>query len=373
MSLVITDDERMLRDAVSDLIASYKPLSSVRGLRDGKSAYRHDAALWSALVDQGFAGVLGHPDFGGAGFGARGAGLIATALGLHASAVPFLSSAVLAGRIFDLCGTDEQKVDFLPAIFTGQRIVAVAIDEHRHHGGGVATRLEAEGRNLRLTGQKSMVMDGDIATHIIILAKDAKGASQLVIVTPDAPGLVVEPEEWVDHRIMSRVVCNNVSIRDSQLLRAKGGVDEILADAHCLGYAILAAEVVGAADACFQRTLDYMRQREQFGRRIGEFQALQHRAAMLYAQLELARSTVIKALDCIDRNDPDRFRWGHIAKAKCGETAKRVAAESVQLHGGIAMTDEFDLGLIVKRIMVLDQLLGRPFYHSEAVAALTRL
>jgi alkylation response protein AidB-like acyl-CoA dehydrogenase len=373
MSLAITDEERMLRDAVSDLITSHEPLKSVRKLRDLKSTHRHDAALWNDLVGQGFAGVLGHPDFGGAGFGARGAGLIATALGFHASAVPFVSSAVLAGRILNLCGTEDQKADFLPKIFSGERILAVAIDEHLHHGGVVTTRLDEAGGALRICGQKSMVMDGDIATHIIILAFDAKGAKRLVIVPSDAPGLVIEPEEWVDHRIVSKVFCNNVLLLEDQLLAATESVDEILADAQCLGYATLAAELVGAADSCFQRTLDYMRQREQFGRLIGEFQALQHRAAMLYSQLELARSTVIKALDCIDRNDPNRFRWGHIAKAKCGEIAKRVAAEAVQLHGGIAMTDEFDLGLIVKRIMVLDQLMGRSSYHTEALAILLKL
>jgi acyl-CoA dehydrogenase len=374
MALVLTDEQRMVKDSADGFFAEHGPVSQLRKLRDTKDPDGFDRGLWHKMAEMGFAGVAIPEAFGGAGLGMVAAGLIQEAIGRNLSLSPFLSSAILSATAIARGGSQEQKAALLPAIASADLIVALATDESaRHQPAQVATRAEAAGNGFRLTGAKPFVLDGHVADRLIVAARtsgadtDVAGIT-LFLVDPTAAGVSVKRRWMVDSRNAAEVHLDGVQVDGADMLGGLGEGFAILEAALDAGRACLAAEMLGVSAQSFDVTVDYLKQREQFGQKIGSFQALQHRAAHLFCEVELARSVTLKALTALDAGDERAPFFVALAKAKAGEVAKLATNEAVQMHGGIGMTDEYDIGFYMKRARAAAETFGDGAFMGDRLA-----
>ena len=373
MPLTLDDDQQMMRSTAEGFFADRAPVGALRKLRDERTPEGFDTALWKEMGEMGFAGVLVAEDDGGLGMGLVTAGLVAEAMGANLSASPFLSTSVLAATAL-AHGSDAQRAEWLPRIAQAEAVLALAVDEGpKHKPAHIAARAQKSGNGFKLSGSKAMVVDGHMADALVVAARtsgedgDAGGIS-LFLVDPKLAGVAVEKTEMVDSRNSARVEFSEVELGGDALLGPLDGGREILERALDAGRAVVAAELLGAGSAAFRTTVDYLKTRKQFGVEIGRFQALQHRASHLYSELELARSAVLAALTSLDAGDEDASLHASMAKAKLGEVAKLAALEGVQMHGGVGMTDEYDIGLFLKRIRVLQEWLGDASFQGDHIA-----
>jgi acyl-CoA dehydrogenase len=376
MSLILNEEQQLLKDSAREFLAAKAPVSALRRLRDSKDDVGFSRALWKEMAELGWAGVLIDESYGGSGFGFVGAGAIAEEMGRTLTASPFLSSAVLAATALQKSGSAAMKAAHLPAIAAGERVIALGVDEGpKHDPAGVALRAEKSGNGFRLSGAKSFVADGHVADKVIIAARTAGAPGEnlgitLFLVDPRAKGASVERTAMVDSRNAARLALDGVEATGEDVI---GVVDEgfsALETVLCAGRAGLSAELSGAAQASFDMTVGYLKQRTQFGRPIGAFQAIQHRLAQLYCEIELMKSAVMKALSDLDESASTSSGSVSLAKAKAGAVAKRASQEGVQLHGGIGMTDEHDIGLFMKRIRVAQEMFGDAAFHADRLAHL---
>jgi len=364
MALVLSEDEVMLVDSVRSLLARSAPVSALRALRDSGAALRYDRAVFAELAGAGFVAPHVPEAEGGLGMGAAAAGLIAEQCGHTLAAAPLLSSA-MAATVLVAAGSDAQKADLLPQIIAGQLLVAVAFDESaRHDPQQLAATARASGDGWTVSGSKRNVIDGIGANLLIVSALDA-GKPSLFLVEAQAAGVEIKALDLIDSRNAADI---HFSKAPATRLTA-GDAGEAINAALDLGRAVLAAELLGIANNSFDRTVQYLKEREQFGRKIGTYQALQHRAARLYARLDLAQAVVLKALRAIDENDPQRSMLASLSKGTMTKLARDVLVEAVQMHGGIGVTDEFDLGLFFKRSRAAGELLGDDYFHTERLAS----
>jgi alkylation response protein AidB-like acyl-CoA dehydrogenase len=378
MSLVLNEDQLMFRDAVKRFASERAPVSQLRALRDSQDATGFSREVWKEMAEMGWAGVLIPEEFGGVGFGYVGAGLIAEEIGRNLSATPFLSSAILGVTALLRAGTAQQKEALLPRIASGEFVVALATDERaRHAPFHIATRAAAVGGGkFRLTGRKLHVLDGHVADRLIVAARTAGDAESrdgitLFIVDPKAAGVAVSRVHAVDSRNVATIELHDVAVAAEDVL---GGVDKggaILETVLDAGRAVLAAELHGVSAESFERTLGYLRERDQFGAKIGSFQALQHRAAHLFCEIELLKSVVLRALQALDAQEQGAAMLVCLAKARASEVARVATNEAVQMHGGIGMTDEFDIGFFMKRARAAAETFGDAFYHTDRYAQMS--
>lgn len=372
--LVLNDDQVMLQDAARGFVSEKAPVAALRKIRDEKVADGFDRGLWRDMAEMGWTGVLVPEDQGGLGFGFVGAGVICEEMGRTLTASPFLSTAMMAATALARAGSPAQKQRWLPAIVAGEAIIATAVDEGRRHDpAGTAMQAERHGNGFRLTGTKTYVVDGQAADAMIVAARTAGAAGEsdgvsLFLVDARARGLSSERLSTLDSRGAAELTFDGVQVTADDVL---GEVDdgfgllEILLGA---GRAGLAAELSGNAQESFGRTMAYLRERKQFGRTIGAFQALQHRAAHLYCEMEIARSAVLSALQALDADPAAASLAVSVAKSKASSVARLAAQEAVQMHGGIGMTDAIDIGLFMKRMQVASTLYGDADFHADRVA-----
>ena len=374
MALVLTDDQRMLRDSADGFFKSEAPPAAFRKMRDAADATGFDRALWKKMAEMGFAGVLVDEAHGGSGFGYVGAGLIQEAIGRNLALSPMLSTAILAATAIAAGGSPEQQAAWLPRIAGGETLFALAVDEKsRHDPGHIATRATAAGNGFRLSGTKTFVLDGNVADKLIVAARtdgaddDTDGVT-LFLVDAKAPGISVQRRSNVDARNAATVTLADVQVDGADVLGEVGGGRAILERALDAGRACLAAEMVGVSAQSFETTVDYLKTREQFGVKIGTFQALQHRAAHLFCEVELARSATLRALVALDTGEERATVFASLAKAKASDVAKLATNEGVQMHGGIGMTDEFDIGLYMKRARAAAETFGDALFNGDRLA-----
>ncbi|MGL4288942.1 MAG: acyl-CoA dehydrogenase family protein [Phreatobacter sp.] len=372
--LVLSEDQRMLQDAARGFVQEKSPVAALRKLRDERVADGFDRALWRDMAQMGWTGILVPEEAGGLGFGFVGAGLICEEMGRTLAASPFLSTAVMAATALSRAGTKAQKDRWLQAIVTGEAIIATAVDEGRKHDPAkTALKAEASGNGFRLSGEKTMVIDGDVADAVLVAARTAGAPGEtdgisLFLVDTKAKGLATERVATLDSRGAARLSFDDVQVTGADLVGEADqghGLVEIVLGA---GRAGLAAELAGNAQESFGRTVAYLRERKQFGRTIGAFQALQHRAAHLFCEIEIARSAVLAALQALDRDPADASLAVSLAKAKAAGVARLAAQEAIQMHGGIGMTDAIDIGLFAKRMQVSAELYGDADFHADRVA-----
>jgi alkylation response protein AidB-like acyl-CoA dehydrogenase len=379
MALILNEEQNMLRDSAAQFLKDHAPVSALRKLRDSQETVGFSRALWAQFSALGFASVLVPEAYGGSGLGLVEAGVLAEQIGHHLSATPFLASSVLAVTAIRHGGSPQQQQHYLPLLAAGKMLASVAVDERsKHQPTPCQTHAEAvnkDGKTFwRLNGAKMFVLDGHVADVLLVLASlrsDALGQQLgLFFVPRDATGLSIERTVMVDAHNAARVQLKDVEVPASALLgedgsRAVQGTLQLVLNA---GRACAAAELVGIADEVFARTVAYLKERKQFGRLIGEFQALQHRAAALFCDIELARAAVAKALFTLDQTPASAGLAVSIAKARAGSSATLAVQEGVQMHGGMGMTDEFDLGLFMKRARVLQEFLGDANFHQNQLA-----
>ena len=374
MGLLLNDDEKMLRDSAEGFFNDKAPVTELRKLRDEQDETGFSRELWTEMADMGFAGVLIDEEHGGVDMGFMAAGLVAEQMGRNLSASPFMSTAVLAATALKAGGTDAQKAAWLPKIAGGESIFALALEEGRKHNPAkTAMKAEPSGNGFKLSGNKCMVVDGHVADQLIVAARtsgnpgDEEGIS-LFLVDPKAKGIDIERTIMTDSRNAARIEFDGVDVDGDDILGAADKGMEVLQAIVNAGRAGMAAELLGTGERAFEITLDYLKERKQFGKIIGEYQALQHRASHLYCETEVCRSAVLGALTALDSNDPKADIYCAMAKAKVNEMAKLAGLEGVQMHGGVGMTDEYDIGLYLKRVRVAQELFGDANYHMDAIA-----
>jgi alkylation response protein AidB-like acyl-CoA dehydrogenase len=374
MALVLNEEQSMLRDSARGLIRDKAPVSHLRQLRDSKDATGFSRDLWRSFAEMGFSGLLVPDEFGGSGLGCVEAGVVMEEIGRTLMPSPFLSTAVLAASALSRGGSAAQKSEHLPKIADGSLLAALAVDEgakHRPlHTGMQAVR---SGNGFKLNGAKAFVVDGHTADLLIVAARTAGSAGErdgltLFLVDPKSKGIESERTAMVDSHNAARIVFDNVEVNADGVL---GEVDQggaLLEGILNIGRGAVASEMVGVSEEVFGRTVSYLMERKQFGRLIGEFQALQHRAAHLYVEIEITRAAVLKALQTLDGDFENAGAAVAVAKAKAGSTATLAVQEGVQMHGGMGMTDQFDIGFFMKRARVCQELFGDSNFHADQLA-----
>lgn len=377
MSLVYSEEQRLLADTASEFLAARSPVSAQRRLRDEGSAEGFDPALWQEMVNLGWSAIPFPESLGGLEFGCKGLGAVFEQIGSKLSAAPLLSSIVLGGSVLELAGSAAQQSEWLPALIAGEKRIALALDEQpRHDPAGTALAARREGEGWVLTGDKVFVVDGLGADAFVVVARtagtpgDTAGLS-LFLMPAATAGVQLSPVKLVDSRNHARLHLAGVQLPASALVGGEGEAWAALDAALDRGRVCLAAELLGAAQTLFDTTVDYLKTRVQFDVPIGSFQALQHRAAWCFTHLQLARSTVMAGLAALDDRSLDaagRARLASLAKWKAGEVAHLVSREAVQMHGGMGVTDELDVGLFLKRIRVAQACLGDGDFHCQRYA-----
>jgi len=367
MSLLIDDDTKMLRDSAAGLFADAEPIKALRRQRAAQDVAAAGLGVWPDMVALGLPGMLLPVESGGAGLGMMASVQIAELLGRNLAGGPFLSTVVMGAVA--LRGSGHAAL--LERLAAGSLLLGIAIDETpRHQPEHISSRVQRLSGNLVLTGRKLDVIGGNIAEMLIVSAGDENGLPGLFLVATSAPGLEINARMGLDTRPVVSIDFNSVPATPLHAPELAGKVLEEVLDA---GRLHLAAEMLGVAQEAFDRTVEYLKVRVQFGRPIGSFQALQHRAALLFGALETSRSVVAKAAWTWDHSPAEAPRYVALAKAKLSAVARHVTAEAVQLHGGIGVTDDFDLGFYVKRAQRAANQLGDYAFSLERYAQLRGL
>ena len=370
---VLNEEQTMIRDGAKSWVQEKSPVTAFRKVRDSGNADGFDRAAWKEMAEMGWAGILVPEEFGGTGLGYQTLGLVLEETGRTLTASPLISTALTATTALLLAGNDGQKKKYLTAIAEGKLIATLAVDEGPHHNPEkIALAGTKSGAGVKLSGKKTFVLDGGTADLIVVAARTSgkagdKSGITLVLVDGKASGLTRERLKTVDSRGYANLTFKDV---EGEVLGAYDqgyGVLETTLDRARAG---LAAEMLGQAMQSFDITLEYLKTRVQFGQVIGTFQALQHRAAKMFTDLELARSCVEGALQAIDRDANDVAQLASLAKAKAGDLVHLVSNEMVQMHGGIGMTDVHDAGLYMKRARAQEATFGGSSYHRDRYATL---
>ncbi len=372
MPLFLNDDQTMLVDAARPFMAEQAGVGHMRALRDASDPTGFSRDLWARFAEMGFTGMLVAGAHGGLGLGQVEAGVVLEEIGRNLTPSPFLSTSV--GAVTALKGAAAMAERWLPGIVAGDVVAALAIDEGTHHR-PLRTALKAErsGNGFRLSGDKRFVAHGHVADLLIVAARTAGAPGEadgitLFALEKDASGLTATPERLADASLASRLSFDGVQVDADAVI---GEVDGGWAGLSAVLAAVrtgAAAEMGGVSAAALAMTVNYLKSRKQFGVHIGSFQALQHRAAHLYAEMEVTRAAVLKAQQLLDAADPHAERATLVAKAMAGMTTTLAVQEGVQMHGGIGMTDEYDIGLYMKRGRVLAEMFGDADFHADQLA-----
>ena len=368
MPLYLNEDQAMLRDTAREFMGGEGGIQSqLRKYRDMNCKDGFGHALWRQFGEMGFTGILVDEADGGMGLGHVEAGIVLEEIGRNLTPSPFLITSVAV--VEALRGTALRE-RWLPGILAGETVAALALDEGpKHRPESIAMQAERAGNGFRLSGRKQFVVQGASADFFVVAARTGD-ALTLFAVEKDAKGLDVEGVRLADSSIGARLTFENVEVDADAIV---GEVDQgmaVLGRVLNAARAGAASEMVGVASGAMDLTVDYLKQRKQFGRLIGEFQALQHRAAHLYSELEIARAAALKAQQLLDEGGEEAQAMVSVAKAKAGRVSALAVQEGVQMHGGIGMTDEYDIGLYMKRDRVLNELFGDPNYHADRLARL---
>jgi len=370
MPLYLDDDQTVLQDTIRDFVAEHAPVSHMRALRDAEDATGFSRDLWKEFAGMGFTGIMIGEDQGGLGLGHVEAGVVLEQIGRNLSPSPFLTTAVAAVEALKGTGQAER---WFPGIIAGETVAALAIDEAAKHRDTIAMTAERAGNGFKLTGAKRFVAHGHTADLIIVAARTAGGANDadgitLFAVPKDAAGLSANAERLADASLAARLDFDGVEVDADAVI---GEVDAGRAPLDRLlraGRTGASAELLGVGGGAMDMTIGYMKQRKQFGTLIGSFQALQHRAAHLYSEMEVARAAVLKAQQLLDLGHDKADEAVSVAKAMTALATTLSVQESVQMHGGIGMTDEYDIGFYMKRARVLAELFGDANFHADRLA-----
>ena len=377
MALILNEEQQSLKDIAREFLQKNAPVTHFREIRDTKNELGYDEVLWKEMVNLGWSGILIPEEYGGFDFGMVGMGSIFEEMGKTLTPSPLFSTGVLGASLISLGGNNSQKQSLLPKIVDGSLTTALALEEgSRHSPFSINTKAVKDGDNFKISGEKTFVIDGHTADLLIVAARtegstdDSSGIS-LFLVDPDSEGIEITRTSMVDSRNAASIQFKDAIVSSSEILGEQNNGAGILEEVLDRAQIAISAEMLGNASQAFDITLEYLKERKQFGAVIGTFQALQHRAAEMYSELELTKSSVIAACNAVDENSNDLKRMASLAKFKAGETNYLVTNEAVQMHGGVGVTDEYDVGLYMKRARVTEQIFGNSEYHLDRYATLS--
>lgn len=368
-NLTLSEDETMLVDSARGFLDESSPVGKFRELRDAGKAYNPE--LWKQMADLGWTGVLVPEDQGGIDMGHAAANLLALEMGKTLVSSPFISTAVMAATALRQVADNPRAAEALGNIASGDLTYALALDEGVKHAPN-ATQMQAKrvGNGFELSGEKTFVVDGGNADRLLVLARtgDDDDALTLFDIPADRAGITRTAQNMIDARDSAQISFDGVEATGEDVV---GSVDQamtVLKPALQAGQAALAAEMTGLSSGAFGMTVGYLQERKQFGVLIGQFQALQHRAAHMWSDIEVTTSTIANAGRMLDEEPENAALAVSLAKARANQTAKLAVMEGVQMHGGIGMTDAFDMGFFMKRARVAQEWLGDYGYHAEQIA-----
>ena len=373
MAMILNEEQTMLKDSAKDFCATNAPIGQLRKLRDEENPDGFDRGTWGSMVELGWAAIPWSEDHGGLAFGYKGLGVVTEESGRTLTASPLYASVWVGGTLINLGGSDEQKAELLPQLAAGELLLALALEEsHKHDPYGIQTTASAMEDGYVLDGNKTFVLDGHVADKLIVAARTSgevgsREGISLFLVDREANGVSVTRTIMADSRNAANVKLDAVKVGNDALLGTADTAADTLDQALDIARIGLSAEMLGGIQECFERTVEYLKERKQFGVAIGSFQALKHRAADMFCEIELSKSCVLEALTALDeqRDRDEVAKLASLAKAKVGETYNLVSREGIQMHGGIGMTDEFDIGFFIKRAAVAEQTFGDVNFHRN--------
>jgi alkylation response protein AidB-like acyl-CoA dehydrogenase len=378
MNLALTEDQAILAKTATAFAAERLPIARLRKLRESGDGLGYSRETWREMATLGWTGIPFAEADGGAGLGLAEMALVTEALGRCLAPEPLVGSVVLAGQALSTAGSAAQRASSLKPLIAGEKVIALAFQERgaRYDVHHVATRAEkAQAGHYRITGKKTHVAAGYGADSLVVVARtsgeagDANGIT-LFLVPSDAAGLTIAKQHLVDSRNAALVELRGIDVSESQVIGRVDGGAEVLDEVVDQATVALCGEMLGAMSEAFDRTLAYLKERAQFGVLIGTFQALKHRAARMFVEIELARSTVMAAARAVDGRLPVQRALVSAAKARCSDAYVQVANEAIQMHGGIGMTDEHDIGLFIKHARVSEMSFGDAAFHRARFATL---
>ena len=377
MALILNEEQQSLKDIASEFLQSNAPVTHFREIRDTQNELGYDESLWMEMVNLGWSGILIPEEYGGFDFGMVGMGSILEEAGKTLTPSPLFSTGVLGASLLTLGGNDSQKRTYLPQIVDGTLTTALALEEsNRHAPYSIDTQAKKNGDQFIISGCKNFVIDGHSSNLLIVAARtegsvnDESGIT-LFLVNSDSQGVEITKTSMVDSRNAANIKFSDVTVSSDNILGEENNGASLLEVVLDRAQIAISAEMLGNASQAFNLTLEYLKERKQFGAVIGTFQALQHRAAEMYSELELTKSSVIAACNAVDENSNDLRRMASLAKFKSGETNHLITNEAVQMHGGVGVTDEYDVGLFMKRARVTEQIFGNSEYHIDRYATLS--
>ena len=391
MTLTLNEEQQLLKKTAEDFFREHAPISALRKLRDQRDNVGYCRDHWGQMIELGWPATIIPEEYGGIDYGFVGLGLIIEAAGRTLVSSPLLSTVVLSTSAILKGGTSKQRSQLLPLIAKGELIIALAFQEGPHHKPNcISTQVEKTVQGFVLNGDKVFVVDGHIADKLIIAARTSGAANDtsgisLFLIDRQQAGVQIDRSVLVDSRNYAQIHLKNVTVADDSLIGELNAGYTLLEQVIDIGNIALAAEMLGSMQEAFERTLNYLKQREQFGVPIGSFQALQHRAAQMFCEIELCKSVVLKALQALDKSALDKSSADNntpnehtaeiallasLAKVQTAETLKLVSCEAIQMFGGMGMTDEEEIGFFIKRARVAQQLMGDENYHLQRYASL---
>ena len=374
MKLILNEEQQFLKDTAKNFAEERTPVNHFRSLRDDNDSKLWDMGIWQEMVKLGWSGILIPEEFGGSNFGVAGISVILQECGKTLTPSPLFATGVLGAHAITHFGTEEQKNNYLPKIVSGEITTAIAIDETSHHD-PLKTNMSAVLKDdaYILNGKKVFVVDGASADIFIVLARTSGNSGDntgltLFIVENNQPNIEVTKLSMADSRNYANIIFSDVVIQKEDILGDAEAGGEAIENILDIGRIAISAEMLGNAEAAFESTINYLKERKQVGVLIGTFQALQHRAAEMFCELELTKSSVMAAMQGADDNSNELQRLASLAKTIAGETLHLVSNEAIQMHGGIGVTDEYDLGFYLKRARVVEQIFGSSKFHTERYA-----
>ena len=369
MSLVINEEQNMLKSSAKELLDLKSPISLMRELRDN-NYNQFDPNLWKEMVEMGWTALTIPEEYNGLNFGYVGLGQVIEEMGRKLTVSPMISTVLISTTIVGLSKNEVLKSKLFDEIMSGKKLCTLAHEESTHHNPKIdLSIISNDNEKFILNGKKRFVIDATISDYLIISANsESNGTLELIIIDSKSKGITFNNKVHMDSKIYSDISFNNVEFSKDNFLSTENDGKKILSKALDIACVGLAAEMLGNIQQAFDMTIQYLKEREQFGVKIGSFQALQHRSAIMFGEIELCKSIVLKALQAIDSGDENLPELASLAKSKLGLTSKLVTNEAVQMHGGIGVTDDADIGFFLKRVRVSQRIFGDSNYHLDRVA-----
>jgi acyl-CoA dehydrogenase len=375
MRLVLTEDQLLFSKTVASFATTRSPLGRAHKLRHSKEGLGYAPDVWREIAELGWTAIPFSDRDGGAGMGMAEVIIVTEGLGRCLAPEPFVPCVMMGGQALALAGTEAQRAAWLPQIIDASGVVALAHQEDgaRYDLANVGTTARRTAGGYRIDGDKIQVAGGYGASAFVVSARtsstraDARGVT-LFLVPAGTAGLEVVRQHRVDSRNSALVRLRDVEVLDAAVVGRVDAGGDVIEEVVERAMTALCGEMLGAMTEAFDRTLAYLKERVQFGVAIGSFQALKHRMARAFIEIELARSAVLAAARAIDDASPHRKALTSTAKARCNEAYRLVANEAIQLHGGIGMTDEHEIGLFIKHAAVATTTFGDARYHRDRFA-----